>query len=255
MLFDTHTHIYLPEFDDDREAVVQRAVEAGVSRMMLPNVDVMTIDALQAVLEAYPHLCIGAMGLHPTSVDDDYSSSLDIIEARLDSSPYHAVGEIGIDLYWDKTFLKEQIDAFEMQVRWAAERNMPIIIHCREAFAPIVDVLRRLSYLTPRGVFHSFGGDADDLAVIADLGDFYIGVNGIVTFKNSSLRDMAMTIPLDRLVIETDAPYLAPVPHRGRRNEPAYVRHTAEFMALCRDMSVAELEQTTYDNACRLFGL
>ena len=255
MLFDTHTHIYLPEFDNDRAETVERAVAAGVSRMMLPNVDTSTIDALHATLDSYPDLCTAAMGLHPTSVDENYKSALDRTEAQLDSAAYHAVGEIGIDLYWDKSFFAQQIDAFEVQIRWAAARNLPVIIHCREAFEPIVEVLHRLSPLAPRGVFHSFGGSAADLRVIASSSDFYIGVNGIATFKNSSLRDTVAAIPLDRLVLETDAPYLAPVPHRGKRNEPAFVRHTAEHIAAQRNISVDELESVTFANACRLFGL
>lgn len=255
MLFDTHTHIYLPEFDDDRDAVVQRAAENGVRRMMLPNVDVATIDALHTTLAAYPDTCIAAMGLHPTSVTENYRQDLDRTAAQLDAGTYYAIGEIGIDLYWDKSFLAQQLDAFETQVRWAAERNLPVIIHCREAFEPIIAVLRKLSALAPHGVFHSFGGSPADLQIIADTGDFFIGVNGIATFKNSSLRDTVSAIPLDRLVLETDAPYLAPVPHRGKRNEPAFVRHTAEYIAAQRNIPLPELEAITYANACRLFSL
>ncbi len=254
MLFDTHTHIYLPEFDADRADTVQRAVDAGVTRMMLPNVDTDTVNSLTALLQQYPRLCIGAMGLHPTSVDTGYKSALDRIAPLFDNDHYHAVGEIGIDLYWDKTYLHEQVDAFEVQVRWAAERNLPIIIHCREAFELIVEVLRRVSHLAPRGVFHSFGGSPANLNTIALLGDFFIGVNGIATFKKSSLTPMVDAIPLERLVIETDAPYLAPVPFRGKRNEPAFVRYTAEFIAMRKGISVADIEQITYENACRLFA-
>ena len=255
MLFDTHTHIYLPEFDDDRDAVVQRAFQNGVRRMMLPNVDVSTIDALHATLAAYPDTCIAAMGLHPTSVTENYRQDLDRTAAQLDAGTYYAIGEIGINLYWDKSFLAQQLDAFETQVRWASERDLPVIIHCREAFEPIIAVLRKLSALAPHGVFHSFSGSPADLQIVVDTGDFFIGVNGIATFKNSSLRDTVSAIPLDRLVLETDAPYLAPVPHRGKRNEPAFVRHTAEYIAAQRNIPLPELEAITYANACRLFSL
>ena len=222
MLFDTHTHIYLPEFDNDRDDVVHRALENGVTRLMLPNVDLDTIDALQHTLNAYPDMCSAAMGLHPTSVTENYRKDLDHIFEILDTNSYQAVGEIGIDLYWDKSYQKEQIDAFEMQIRYAAQRSLPVIIHCREAL---------------------------------ESGDFYIGINGIVTFKKSSLRETLSAIPLDRLLLETDAPYLAPVPYRGKRNEPAFVRHTAEFIANELHMETLEIETITYKNACRLFNL
>ena len=158
MLFDTHTHIYLPEFDNDRDDVVDRALENGVTRLMLPNVDLDTIDALQHTLNAYPDMCSAAMGLHPTSVTENYRKDLDHIFEILDTNSYQAVGEIGIDLYWDKSYQKEQIDAFEMQIRYAAQRSLPVIIHCREALDSILPVLHKLSHLDVRGVFHSFSG-------------------------------------------------------------------------------------------------
>ena len=232
MLFDTHTHIYLPEFDNDRDDVVDRALENGVTRLMLPNVDLDTIDALQHTLNAYPDMCSAAMGLHPTSVTENYRKDLDHIFEILDTNSYQAVGEIGIDLYWDKSYQKEQIDAFEMQIRYATQRSLPVIIHCREAL-----------------------DSSEELSRIFESGDFYIGINGIVTFKKSSLRETLSVIPLDHLLLETDAPYLAPVPYRGKRNEPAFVRHTAEFIANELHMETLEIETITYKNACRLFNL
>ena len=255
MLFDTHTHIYLPEFDNDRDDVVDRALENGVTRLMLPNVDLDTIDALQHTLNAYPDMCSAAMGLHPTSVTENYRKDLDHIFEILDTNSYQAVGEIGIDLYWDKSYQKEQIDAFEMQIRYAAQHSLPVIIHCREALDSILPVLHKLSHLDVRGVFHSFSGSSEELSRIFESGDFYIGINGIVTFKKSSLRETLSAIPLDRLLLETDAPYLAPVPYRGKRNEPAFVRHTAEFIANELHMETLEIETITYKNACRLFNL
>lgn len=185
MLFDTHTHIYLPEFDNDRDDVVHRALENGVTRLMLPNVDLDTIDALQHTLNAYPDMCSAAMGLHPTSVTENYRKDLDHIFEILDTNSYQAVGEIGIDLYWDKSYQKEQIDAFEMQIRYAAQRSLPVIIHCREALDSILPVLHKLSHLDVRGVFHSFSGSSEELSRIFESGDFYIGINGIVTFKKA----------------------------------------------------------------------
>lgn len=166
MLFDTHTHIYLPEFDNDRDDVVHRALENGVTRLMLPNVDLDTIDALQHTLNAYPDMCSAAMGLHPTSVTENYRKDLDHIFEILDTNSYQAVGEIGIDLYWDKSYQKEQIDAFEMQIRYAAQRSLPVIIHCREALDSILPVLHKLSHLDVRGVFHSFSGSSEELSRI-----------------------------------------------------------------------------------------
>lgn len=255
MIFDTHTHIYLPEFDDDRDGVVHRALENGVGRLMLPNVDLDTVDALHRTLDAYPTLCIAAMGLHPTSVTEHYATALDRTFEWLDTRPYHAVGEIGIDLYWDRSHLKEQLDVFETQVRYAAQRSLPVIIHCREAFEPIISLLGRLSHLGLRGVFHSFSGDTDTLSQIFALGDFYIGINGTVTFKKSTLREVLPAIPSDRLLLETDAPYLTPVPYRGKRNEPAYITQTAAFIAAELHRDLNEIEAETYANACRLFGL
>ena len=171
MIFDTHTHIYLPEFDPDRDAVVHRALANGIGRLMLPNVDLDTVDALHRTLDAYPSLCIAAMGLHPTSVTEHYSEALDRTFELFDRYPYRAVGEIGLDLYWDKSHLHEQLDALEAQVRLAAQRSLPVIIHCREAFEPIISLLSRLSHLGLRGVFHSFSGDTDTLSQIFALGD------------------------------------------------------------------------------------
>ncbi len=255
MLFDTHTHIYLPEFDNDREAVVQRAKEKGVSRLMLPNVDVSTVEALRRTLTAYPDFCTAAMGLHPTSVGAQWRDDLDRIFAELESGPYIAVGEIGLDLYWDDTYRNEQIEVFEAQVERATRLGLPLILHCRNATSLLLERLRRLAPLGLRGVFHCFSGTADDLPSLFDVGEFYIGIGGVATFKKSNLPESLPTIPTDRLLLETDAPYLAPVPHRGQRNEPAFLRDTAERVAEMIHRPVIELEEITYRNACRLFSL
>ena len=255
MIFDTHTHIYLPEFDTDRDEVVHRALANDIGRLMLPNVDLDTVDALHRTLDAYPALCIAAMGLHPTSVTEHYTEALDRTFELFDRYPYRAVGEIGLDLYWDKSHLHEQLDALEAQVRLATQRSLPVIIHCREAFEPIISLLGRLSHLGLRGVFHSFSGDIDTLSQIFALGDFYIGINGTVTFKKSTLREVLPAIPSDRLLLETDAPYLPPVPYRGKRNEPAYIVHVCRKVAELKGIAPEEVAAATSANACRMFGI
>lgn len=254
-MVDTHTHIYLPEFDEDREAVVERAEKSGITCMILPNVDAETILPLQQTLKDYPSLCRGAMGLHPTSVNENYISDLRNIEAELDRGEYCAVGEIGVDLYWDRSFAKEQFEAFGIQVRWACERNLPVIIHSRDAFDEIVSVLKSLSSLPLKGVFHSFGGTPEQVRMIRELGDFYFGINGIVTFKNARLDATVQEIGLDLLLLETDAPYLAPVPFRGKRNEPSYIIKTAEKLADILAVPFEIIVGRTMQNASNLFGI
>ena len=254
-MIDTHTHIYLTEFDNDRDDVVLRAREAGITKVVLPNVDLTTIRPLDEAVNRYAGFCIPAMGLHPTSVDSNYKKVLDHIAKLLDTSEYCAIGEIGLDLYWDKTFISEQIDALIQQMTWASSKKLPVIIHCREALPEILQVLKDLRHLSLQGVFHSFSGTPDDVSMISEFGDFYFGINGVATFKNVHLEDVVKKIGLHRLLLETDAPYLTPVPFRGKRNEPAYIIYTARRLADIMGISLSELsDQTTY-NACRLFGL
>ncbi|MCH5327406.1 MAG: TatD family hydrolase [Coprobacter sp.] len=253
-MVDTHTHIYLPEFDADREAVVGRAREAGLTRLVLPNVDLTTVQPLTETVAQYPGFCLPAMGLHPTSVDDGYRQTLDAVFRLLDEGAYCAVGEIGLDLYWDKTYAAEQIDALKQQMIRASEKNLPVIIHCREAMPEMLQVLEELKPLPMRGVFHSFAGTVDDVAVIAAAGDFCFGINGVVTFKNVHIDDVVREIGLHRLLLETDAPYLSPVPFRGKRNEPAYITATAKYLADVLQVSLPELDEHTTRNAARLFG-
>jgi len=255
-LFDTHTHLYLEEFDGDETSAVDRAIQAGVSRMMLPNVDLGTVDRLVRLHGRYPDNTIMAMGLHPTEIGENMTEDLSKIKDLLYSSPddYKAVGEVGIDLYWDKTFREGQIAAFREQAEWALELDKPLIIHCREGLDDTLDVLSGFSH-KPKAVFHSFGGSIEDVERIRAVGDFYFGINGIVTFKNSKLKDTLKAIPTDRLVLETDSPYLAPVPYRGKRNESAYIVKTAEAVAGFLGMDVEELAAITVRNAEKLFDL
>ena len=254
MIIDTHTHLYLPEFDDPA-AAVGRALDAGVGHMVLPNVDLTTIGPMSELHASFPECTSLAMGLHPTEVTGSYMDDLSAVNDTLDNAAgVVAVGEIGIDLYWDKTWRKEQMNAFGIQCRWGLERDLPIIIHCRDGLDEVLEVLSGLPDV-PRGVFHSFGGTSDDVRRIRDTGDFYFGINGIVTFKNSRLREVLPDIGADRLLLETDSPYLAPVPHRGKRNESAYIVHTAAYVASALGISTDKLADITTSNARRLFGI
>lgn len=255
-IFDTHTHVYLEEFDLDRREVMDRALAAGVEMMMLPNVDLNTIRPMTALHETYPANTLLAIGLHPTEVGENWRDSLHTIRQLLEEEDgnFHAIGEIGIDLYWDKSFKAEQMEAFAQQCVWAVEKDLPIIIHCRDGLDETLEVLGNLEK-RPRGVFHSFGGSREELDRIFAVGDFYIGINGIVTFKNSVLRSTLPYIPTDRLVVETDAPYLAPVPHRGRRNEPAYIADTVATIASVLGKEPDVVAEETWENAEKLFGI
>lgn len=253
-LIDSHTHIYAEEFDEDFSAMLQRAEESGVSQMVLPCVDSESWPLIQSLSEAYPQRLFPTIGLHPTYVKEDYEAQLSYLEQHLGEGIV-AIGEIGLDYYWDTTFRSEQLKAFERQLRWAHQLGLPVILHVREAFRDTFDLLRSLQLPGLRGVFHSFTGSREELQKALSFEHFYIGINGVVTFKNSSLKEYVADIPLDRLVVETDAPYLAPVPKRGRRNEPAFLPYTASFVASCYQISDEELSARTSENARRLFAL
>lgn len=255
-MIDTHTHLYLDEFSSDCDEVMHRAIESGVERMIFPNVDLSTVGPMLELHSRYPQNTFVAMGLHPTEVKETWRDDLAKIESLFDNSSarYVAVGEIGIDLYWDKTFRNEQMKVFARQVEIALDRNLPIIIHCRDGLDEVLEVLDAASAV-PRGVFHSFGGTVEDVARIRQTGDFYFGINGIVTFKNSRLREVLPTIGPDRILLETDAPYLAPVPHRGKRNESSFLPATAAVVADALALPVDKVDRATSQNAVTLFGL
>lgn len=256
-LIDTHSHIYLPEFDEDRDAVVSRAIDAGVKTVLLPNIDASTMPALLDMVAAYPALCRPMAGLHPTSVAEGYAAELDAVRRDLDNAGgLVAVGEIGLDLYWDTTYRRQQMEAFDAQLDMAAEHDLPVVIHCRNAFDDMMDILENhLRVHDIRGVAHSFTGTVCQAERLMSDTNLYVGVNGIVTFKKSDLPQVLRHIPIDRVVPETDAPYLAPVPHRGRRNESAFVvdvvRKIAEVYGLDFDKTAAVMEA----NARKLFEL
>jgi len=251
-LIDSHAHIYLEDFNDDRTQVAANAREAGLSRIYLPNIDAETIGDMLELSDGDPELFRPMMGLHPTSVDDHYTRQLETIGGWLDQKDFAAIGEIGIDLYWDKTFIKEQQEALKTQLQWAMDKNMPIVIHSRESFQEIFDVIEKVNDGSLHGIFHSFSGTVEEARHILDLG-FYIGINGIVTFKNSTLDEVVRDIDLDRLVVETDAPFLAPVPRRGKRNESAWVRYIVDKIAEVKQLQAEEVAEVTTRNAKNIF--
>ena len=256
MIVDTHTHLYLTEFDSDGggRAAVERALAAGIGQMIFPNVDCSTIAPMKALHSEFPDSTSMAMGLHPTEIGENWSDRLDQVEAELRGGErYVAVGEIGMDLYWDKTFEREQMLAFERQMKWAQELDLPVIIHCRDAQPQLLEVLQ--GFRSSRGVMHSFGGAPEDVDTIRKVVDYYFGINGIVTFKNSKLRETLPAIGPERLLVETDSPYLAPVPHRGHRNESAYIINTVGHIAESLGRNVEAISDETTQNARDLFAI
>ena len=254
MLIDTHTHIYDTDFDLDREAVVQRALDAGVGMMLLPNVDASTIKPMLETHERFPDCTRVMMGLQPEEVKGDYKQVLTLMERELERNIYIGVGEIGLDFYWDSTFEKEQLDAFESQLGWAKQLGLPLSIHCRNAFNFMVRILEKHQDGGLRGIMHCFTGTEDEALAYLNLG-FHLGLGGVTTYKNCAVKDYLYNIPLDRIVLETDAPYLSPVPHRGQRNEPAFMVDTAKRIAEIYETSVNEIAEITSRNAKMLFKI
>lgn len=251
-MVDTHSHIYGPEFDNDRAEVIQRARLAGVDKVLLPNINEESIACMFQVAEEYPGVCYPMMGLHPEDVKEDWAQVLDRMEVLLDGMI--AVGEVGLDFYWDATFRKEQIEAFERQICWAVERNLPLVIHMRKAEQELLEVMERHKSDGLRGVFHCFGGSKETASRMLKHEGFVLGIGGVVTFKNSRLAETLRHVPLDRIVLETDAPYLAPVPYRGKRNEPSYVAHVARFLSNIYNVSEEEVNDVTNLAVKRVFG-
>ncbi len=254
MLIDTHTHLYATAFDDDREAMLARAISAGVELFLLPNIDRSSIGPMLDLEQRHPQRCLPMMGLHPTSVKEDYEEQLAEIAAQLEARDWIAVGEIGVDLYWDDTFVEQQREAFLRQARWAYAKDRPIVIHSRESIDLILELLQDLGEELPRGVFHCFTGTREQARRIIDLG-YYLGIGGVLTFKNSGLDRVVRELPLEALLLETDSPYLAPAPHRGKRNESAYVARVAERLAEVQSQTLEQIAEQTTRNALSLFRL
>ena len=254
MYTDSHTHLYLDAFSADRDEMVKRAVDAGVSRMFLPNIDNTSIGPMFRLSDQYPGTCFPMMGFHPTSVKENYREEVRSIEKHLDNHNIIAIGETGIDLYWDKTFIREQEEAFKIQIQWARELKLPLVIHARDSFDEIFTAMDETGTEGLRGVFHSFTGTEETLQKALSY-DFMIGINGIATFKNSNLAEVVKSIPMDRLLLETDAPYLAPVPYRGKRNESSYLVEIAAKVAEIHNLTKEEIGKITSRNAGQLFQI
>ena len=256
MLVDSHSHLFLEEFADDLPQVMQRAREAGVTHIFMPNIDSTTIESLLSVCAAYKEFCFPMIGLHPTSVNENYKKELDIVAGQLASSNgYVAIGEIGLDLYWDKTFLREQLLAFEKQVEWALEYHLPIVIHTREAFDYIYKVLQPYKETGLTGIFHSFTGTSEEAAKLLDFPGFMIGINGVVTFKKSQLPEVLKDVPLARIVLETDSPYLTPMPNRGKRNESARLKDTLIKVAEIYRESPEVVAEASSETVLKVFAV
>lgn len=254
-IIDTHSHIYSEEFDNEIDDVIFRAKQAGVSTILLPNIDIHSLNRLHRVADTYNDYCIPMMGLHPTSVASDWRAQLDMLKQQFSKRNYIAIGEIGMDLYWDKSYAEEQKQAFEEQLRWSIEYDLPVAIHSRDAIAECIDCIKNIGAEKVRGVFHSFGGTLQELEQILSLKNFMLGINGVVTFKNSTLSSVLKSTDLSQIIVETDAPYLAPVPYRGKRNEPSYTLKVIEKLAEIYGLTSEEVAKVTTENARKLFSL
>jgi TatD DNase family protein len=252
-LIDTHTHIYLSDFDDDRREMIRRAMELGVERFYLPNIDDSSVEAMLQLETEYPDSCFAMMGLHPCSVKENWKEALSQFETWLNQRSFAGVGEVGLDYYWDKTFIKEQKEAFSVQIGWARSLQIPVVIHSRDALGDCIDIIRQFQDGKLKGVFHCYSGSAEDAKRITDLG-FYLGIGGVLTYKNCGLRQSLRTVARDMVVLETDAPYLTPVPYRGKRNEPAYLKEIVEVLADVWEENVEITASRTSSNALKLFG-
>jgi len=254
MLTDTHCHLFLPEFTEDLKEVMHRAASSGINRFFLPNVDSGTTGDLLKVADRYPDRCFPMMGLHPTSVEEDYRRELSQVEDWLGRRKFYAIGEIGIDLYWDKTYLNEQVESFITQLRWADELGLPVVIHVRNSFNETVEAIQASGVKKPRGIFHCFTGTVEEARLVISMG-FYLGIGGVLTFKNGGIEPLISELGLEHIVLETDSPYLAPVPKRGQRNEPAYLRYVAIRAAQLAGLSLEETAAITTKNSQNIFGI
>jgi len=254
MLIDTHSHIYSTDFIHDLDEVIQRAYSNDVKKIILPNIDSSSVKNLLDLADTYPHICIPLMGLHPTSVNHDYQEELQVVEYWLRKRKFFGIGEIGIDLYWDQSFLEEQTHAFKFQLDLARQYKLPVVIHVRDSFDEVYKVLKEMKDENLNGVFHSFTGSLEQAQQIMEIG-FKIGIGGIITFKKSGLDQIIKQIDPSNLVIETDSPYLTPVPFRGKRNESSYLIHIAQKIADLHQVTVGEIARITTENARKLFQI
>jgi TatD DNase family protein len=254
ILTDTHTHLYSEQFAEDRDAVIKSSIAAGVSRFFIPAIDSEYTQSMLALETAYPENVFLMMGLHPTHVKENVKEELTLVKEWLDNRKFYAVGEIGMDLYWDRTFIKEQQYAFQTQIQWAKERKMPINIHCRDAFEEVFEILEKEKSEALFGIFHCFTGTLAQAKKAISYG-MKLGIGGVVTFKNGKIDQFLQEIPLSEIVLETDAPYLAPTPFRGKRNESSYLANIAQKLADIYGVSIAEIAKITTENSKTIFGV
>lgn len=252
MYIDTHCHIYLDDFAGDLDKVVQRAENEGVKKFYLPAIDSEVIPQMLALETRYPGKCFAMMGLHPCSVKKNYREELDIVAQWLEKRPFAAIGEIGLDFYWDKTFTDQQYEAFNLQMQWALDRNMPIVIHTRNAMPETISAVRPFAEKGLKGIFHCFGGSPEEAQQITGMG-FYLGIGGVITYKKSGLSETIKHIDLKHVVLETDSPYLTPVPFRGKRNESSYIKYVVKEIAEAKQCSEKEIGRITTENAEKIF--
>lgn len=252
MIIDTHCHLYLQEFDIDRNAVIERAKQANVKQFYLPAIDSTHTKAMFKMENEYPEICFSMMGLHPCSVKEDVEKELSMVYMWLQKRKFVAMGEIGLDFYWDTTFKEQQIIAFEQQMEWALEFNLPIVIHTREAMQQTIDCVKPFANKGLRGIFHCFSGSLEQANQIIDM-QFLLGIGGVVTYKNAGLAEVIKQIDLKHIVVETDAPYLTPVPYRGKRNESAYLSFIIDKIAEVKEISKEEISTITSNNALQIF--
>jgi TatD DNase family protein len=253
-IIDTHSHLYLKQFSDDIENVIEKSIENGVKKFILPAIDSSHYEDMHHLKNKYPKKMYLMTGLHPTNVKENYKAELDFVVNSLKEYDYIAIGEIGIDLYWDKFFLKQQQEAFRFQIRLAMKHDLPIVIHCRDAFDEIFEILNKENCDELRGIFHCFTGNIDQAKRAIDLG-FILGIGGVVTFKNGGIDKFLNQIDLKHIVLETDSPYLAPVPHRGKRNESSYIMYVVEKLSEIYGLSKEEIAEITTKNAEKVFAL
>jgi TatD DNase family protein len=253
MTIDTHTHLYLSDFNADIDAVIKRAEDEGVKIFYLPAIDSSEIENLLALEKNYPEKCFAMMGLHPCSVKENYKDELNIVYSWLRKRKFAAIGEIGLDFYWDKTFINQQYESLHQQIEWALHFDLPVVLHTREALQETIDVIKQYSGKSLTGIFHCFSGSLQNALDIIELG-FYLGIGGVITYKNSGLAEIIKKIDIKHLVLETDSPYLTPVPFRGKRNESGYLKYIVQKIAEVKNMNSAEVEALTTQNAQHIFG-
>jgi len=251
---DTHAHLYSSPLNENRELIIQNAINNGIDTIIMPAIDSDTLESMLELEAAYPNNCIAMMGLHPCSVKDNVQQELDIVEAQLKKRKFIAIGEIGLDYYWDKTFIQQQIEAFTIQMQWALEKQLPIVIHTRNAMGETIEAVKPFAKKGLRGIFHCFSGSQESAQQIISMG-FHLGLGGVLTYKNAAVAEAIKEIPMSHLVLETDAPYLSPVPYRGKTNEPAFMIEVAKKLAEIKNIPLQEVAAITTNNAKEVFGI